>query len=245
MDNSQKKYVSGILSGVVSVCFLHPFDAIRIRLFWGKNNGHLMKSLFNGFSFNMISTCFKNVATYPTQELFRDTMIKHGYSQYQSELAASFGSGVFLGIVATPINAIKTPMQGHNNYKFLNVVRDIYSKFGLAGFYRGGMATVMRDTTWNTLYFPTYKYVNENHIENKFGASILSSVICLTFTYPLDGIRLYRQNNKENFRFWDGFKHSFNPSMNNLKSYLMCVTRVPLGVAITHMTYLYANDYLK
>lgn len=241
----KNRYLSGSLTGIITTAFFHPIDALRIRLFYTVPNIGSLISFYNGIGFNVATACIKNVLVFPTQECIRDLLLQHGHSKYDAEVNASISCGLLLSVVSAPINVIKIPLQANHGNKIFHIAKQIYSNYGFRGFYRGGLATCMRDVLWNGLYFPLFKYTNENHIENKFAASIATGVVAMTVTYPFDGIRLYRQNNRADYNFWHGFKRSFNLSRANLHSYLICLTRVPLGTTLSHMCYLYINQWLN
>jgi hypothetical protein len=135
--------------------------------------------------------------------------------------------------VATPINTIKIPLMISAKSNVTSTIKNIYNTHGVTGFYRGGVGTLIRDATWNTMYFPVYGWINSK-IDNRFCSSVTAGAIAMCFSYPFDGIRMFRQNNKNNYNFWHGFKYSFNRSPENIKSFGICLIRVPLSVAVSH-----------
>lgn len=243
--NNKEKYLSGFLAGGIITALFHPFDVLRVRLFFAGENIGSIGTYYNGLGFNVTAACFKNLFIFPTQEGFRNYLFSKGYSEYQSEVYGSIGSGTLMSLVSTPANVIKIPLQADSQHnKVRTVAKDIYSKYGIRGFFRGQVGTGLRDITWNGLYFTIYKYLHDNYVENKMAASIIASALAMTGSYPFDGIRLYRQNNKENYNFWTGFHRSFNLSSANLKSFSMSLLRIPIATTASHMCYLYISDYL-
>jgi Mitochondrial carrier protein len=242
---TSKKYLSGCLSGFIATSIFHPIDVLRIRLFFDLKSLGRFPILYHGITFNVLTGCLKNMVVYPTQEYLRDKLIKYQCDKYTSELFGSLGTGISLSLAGTPINVIKIPLQADvQNRTVFFVMKDIYSKYGFRGFYRGGLGTFMRDISWITVYFPLFRYFGENVTENKILASIMAGIPAMTVSYPFDGLRLYRQNNKENYHFWTGFKKSFNLSSGNLKSYMVSLLRVPTMTTFSHMSYLYISQYL-
>ncbi|CAH6419608.1 Mitochondrial carrier protein [uncultured virus] len=243
--NTKEKYFSGCLTGIISTCIFHPIDSLKTRLFYEKNNIGSVKSFYNGLTFNVLTCCFKSMLTFPTQEYFKDKLIEQKFSIYSSELYASICSGLLVGFFSTPINVIKLPLQSDpNKNKIFNIIQINYKNYGLKGFYRGGVGTLLRDVTWNAIYFPLFKYLNENHIDNKILSSISAGSIAMTISYPFDGIRMYRQNNNKNYNFWYGFSKALNFSSPNFKCYTISLLRVPTSMTLSHICYLYINDYL-
>jgi hypothetical protein len=153
-------------------------------------------------------------------------------------------SGLLLSIVSTPINTIKTPLMISANSNTKSIIYHIYKCHGYNGFYRGWIGTLARDVLWNGLYFPLYSYFN-NYLDNRLYCGILAGCCSVCVTYPFDGIRLYRQNHKDNYNFWHGFRKAFNMSFSNIKSFAICMIRVPLSVAFSHWTYLRTAEFLN
>ena len=78
---------------------------------------------------------------------------------------------MFLGFVASPLNAIKVPLQANTRdpsnrlskrLTELHVISSIHQQYGITGYWRGGLATVLRDTLWSAVYFPTHKWLKKN-----------------------------------------------------------------------------------
>ena len=105
------------------------------------------------------------------------------------------------------------------------------------------MGTLARDIIWNTIYFPTFYYLKKE-LDNRFISSTIAAAVSLCFSYPFDGIRMYRQNNKSNYNFFYGLKYSLNTSSGNIKSFMTAMIRVPLSISSSHYIYLISNDIL-
>ncbi len=199
--------------------------------------------LCNGIAFNTWSIIIKQCATFPTQEFIKRKLENKSMSNLQQNLLSGLFSGMFLSMISTPINTIKIPLMISAKSNTYSVIKNIYSTYGICGFYRGGASTIARDSIWNTIYFPLFGYTN-NIIDNRFISSMIAGACSLCVSYPFDGIRLFRQNNKNNYNFWHGFKYAFNTSPENIKSFAVCLARVPLSIAISHYIYLKSNDIL-
>ena len=236
------EYISCIISGASSALIFHPIDSLRSRYLFGNKNMSI-RALYNGIMFNTLSTIIKQCATFPTQEFIKKKLANTPMSILQQNLISGLLSGIFLSIVSTPINTIKVPLMISAKSNTPSVIKNIYSTYGIRGFYRGGASTIARDSIWNTIYFPLFGYTN-NIIDNRFISSIIAGTCSLCVSYPFDGIRMFRQNNKNNYNFWHGFKYAFNTSPENIKSFSVCLIRVPLSIAISHYIYLKSNDIL-
>lgn len=235
------KYISCMVSGIVTTTIFQPIDVIRTRYFFDSTKNLSLRALYNGYIFNTYTTILKQCASLPTQEFIKT---KLPFTQITNESIAGLISGLTLSLVSTPINTIKIPLMSNSNNTVTTTTKSIYINYGLKGFYRGGIGTLMRDVVWNGIYFPIFYKLNKT-IDNKFLSSNIAAAIALCFSYPFDGIRLYRQNNKHNYNFWYGFKYSFNTSKENYKSFLMCLFRVPLSFSISHYLYLLLNELLS
>lgn len=215
---------------------MQPLDALRTRCFLDTNNFNL-KTLYNGFTFNASTSILKLSITYPTQEFLKTKLPIH------QEVLSGILTGILLSFVGTPINAVKVGLMSNVNTNTLQVSQTIHKLHGMKGFYRGGVGTLLRDVVWNGIYFPAFQKLNTT-IDNRFLASILASAFALCFSYPFDGIRMYRQNYKANYDFWYGFRYSFNLSKANAASFGICMLRVPLLIATSHYIYLLSNDVI-
>jgi hypothetical protein len=200
-----------------------------------------LSALYNGITFGIGTNIIKLCAVYPTQEFIKGKMVNTSLSQCLQNSLSGLISGVVLSLVTTPINTIKVPLMISAKSNVRSTVKYIYNTHGLKGFGRGGIGTLIRDITWNTIYFPLFAFLNDR-LNNKFGSSIIAGSCAMCISYPFDGIRMFRQNNKNNYNFWYGFKYSFNRSSENLKSFGVCMIRVPLSVASSHYMYLKCND---
>ncbi|KAL6070237.1 mitochondrial ornithine carrier protein [Balamuthia mandrillaris] len=253
-------YSSGMIVGLANAAVFHPIDSLRIRYFFQKKHLGSSSTFFNGLVFNLVSTAVKQMAVFPTQDVLKRFFQTQGYTPKQSQFYSGFISGVGLGLVASPINVIKVPLQASRQQKrTLQVSREVYEKFGLRGFFRGGLGVVLRDTSWSITYFPLYSYFNR-HLQPLFPAasassdpasffssafwhnstaSILAGTVAMAVSYPFDGARLYRQHHKESYAFWYGFLESFKPSASNAKSFTTGLVRVPLATTFCHTLYLF------
>ena len=248
------KYASGAASGLISTFVFHPIDALRIRTFLNPHNIGSISSLTNGISFNIVSSIAKNFLTFPVREKIYATLLNQQYSQLKADFMSSLITGTLIGIISTPINVIKVPMQNnHQQPKLIPIIQNIYNHYGLKGFYRGGVATFLRDILWTSIYFPIFDTINHismvnTYIDQRIIASSFAALCATTVAYPFDGIRLFRQRNDTKalteYNFWHGFKLSFALNKHNGKSYLLAITRVSFATTISHMSYLYISEYL-
>jgi hypothetical protein len=240
--------MSGMTIGIMTAGLFQPIDALRIRSFLNPDKMGSPYSLKNGLAFNMLSSGVKAVVSFPVRERINEKTNKYFKTPVLTEIMASALTGGVLSIIGTPINVIKIRCQNHSgtNLSSFAVGHDIYQKRGLRGFYQGSYATMLRDISWNVVYFPMFDYLVTIY-PNKLFASITSSMIATTIGYPFDGIRLFCQkvNNNVPYNFWVGFKKSFEFSKANRRSFGYALVRVPLATTTTHMGYLYLNKQFE
>ena len=124
-----------------------------------------------------------------------------------------FANAVFSKTLTTllisPINVLKTRFEVIGNHEYSSITQamtKIYQTEGIYGFYRGIVATVIRDGPYSGIQYALYKSIldlstwyNEKNANNKghiiFAASVSSS-IAIMMTYPFDNIRVRFQLNK-------------------------------------------------
>lgn len=243
-----KKYASCLISGMLGTMIFQPIDALRSISFFEYKN-FTFKGLYNGFLFNCSTNILKVCSSYPTQEFIK-SKVSH-LPEIQRETLSGLLTGSVLTIVSTPANVIKTPLISDQTNKMIPIIKKTYGQYGLKGFYRGGIGTLLRDVVWSGIYFPTFYYINKKlnglnkYFDNRPVASVLSAALAACISYPFDGIRLYRQNEKQNYNFWYGFKYSFNRTSANLKSFMWSMLRVPFSIALSHYVYLRCNDWFE
>lgn len=273
MNEKQSKYAASMLSGILSVGINHPLDTLRIRYHLLNhvseqnmksvnvaNSVGTLKSLMNGIGFNIASTCFKNVVSYPLREQIGNTIKEHHHNDLVVNMTSSTITGIIMAAINTPVNIVKIQLQHDHASKntLKNVMKEIYDSNGVKSFYKGGLVTLCRDVSWNVIYFPMFDIVTKklNYYNNYYSLNMLdvrplSSIMCsmaaTTVAYPFDGLRIFRQrlNNNIEYDFWVGIKKSFSLSKANIKSYTYAMIRVPLATCITHIGYIYFSEYLK
>ena len=168
MDKTTRtELLSCAISGTITTLIFQPIDALRTKLFFADKRLLIQnispKSLYNGILFAIPAQITKLCATFPIQTMIHDQLNKTQLTELQKNISSGMIAGLTLAMVSTPINAIKIPLMQNSDNKFMDVTKTVYDKYGLKGFYRGGMATMCRDIIWNTLYFPIFNAINEKY----------------------------------------------------------------------------------
>ena len=227
MSNNLEKYKVGLVAGTLQTMMVYPFDVIRIRLFTKEMIG---RWFYNGIIFTLITNIIKTGLYYPTQDIISS------YLGSNRQITTNFIVGTLTGLITTPINAVKIPLQMSCNNKFQNVIREIYKKYGLGGFMRGAVPICLRDAIWTIVYFSMFNRANGH--EHILLASLSSSLVATTLAYPFDGSRICMQHHRHQHSFWYGFKESLQLKQSNIKSFVVGNTRVSIATCIGHYTYL-------
>jgi len=237
------KLRNGMISGSAVCVIAHPTDTYWYRLLLNNKPQKLgIKSLYNGVTFNIISTGIKGIALFSVQDVVNDIFIRLGYSKAISSIYSGICAGVVLGTIANPINAIKVPLQvSYNRITTANACKQIYNKYKLRGFYNGGLSIFLRDLTYSTVYFPLFTYLYNNSNMNKLCCTMISGMTSVLISYPFNCVRLYRQDIRNNISFMDAFKKSFELSTRNFKSLIIMALRIPLLNGLTHIIYMRLN----
>ena len=255
LNDNYKKAIGGLTSGIINATIFYPVDALRTRYFIKGEKPQNLSFLTNGIGFNMITSGFKTMITYGGQEYMKEELLKRNYSSKQSQIYSSIGTGLVFSIMTAPVNVIKVPLQTSAKTTVTSIVKDVYGKYGLLGFYRGGLPLCIRDFNWAVSYFTTYGYF-ENYFnglvpnphfykQNEMLSMVSSGIISATIAYPFDGMRLYRQYHKHDYDIMKGFWESFKMTKSNLQSFKIGITRVTCSVFLNHITYLMIKDFLS
>ncbi|KAI7868081.1 mitochondrial carrier domain-containing protein [Spinellus fusiger] len=168
---------------MVGKCVEYPFDTVKVRLqtqsmhrpdFLGP--WHCIKmtvqqegvrGLYKGMASPLVGAMVENATLFvgyrQIQKLFKDPGDPKPLSLPQY-MASGAASGALASIVLTPVELVKCRLQVQQtatatSYKGpLDAIKRIFGERGLRGFYRGGMATLMREAGGGAFWFGTYEY---------------------------------------------------------------------------------------
>lgn len=112
--------------------------------------------------------------------------------------------------IMSPINVLKTRFEVVGNHEYSSIphaIRKIYQTEGLRGFYRGVLATILRDGPYSGIQYSLYKTLldmgkvreNQGKEHRKYyvaAAAGISGAIAIMLTYPFDNIRVRYQFEK-------------------------------------------------
>lgn len=151
--------VLGILAGTIAAVAATPFDLARTLKQSDEMNKRPKKSLVQTFSTSINERGFLSLwsgssiiimrqAIFTSAQLSSYDMVKKSLSWYHNELYkeifASIFSGIFSTLIIAPLELVKTHLQVSKQSGLLPVVRNLYYRDGLRGFWRGSASLYMR-----------------------------------------------------------------------------------------------------
>jgi hypothetical protein len=136
-------------------------------------------------------------------------------------LLSSTASGL-LSLAVFPIDLVNTIVKANPIHQpARTVVRDVYRKHGLQGFYKGGTMIFYELLPSNFVYFFTYDYLNKKSVDwfdrhqlkckwiIPIATSFLAEVSCLFIYVPMDTILTRMQSHHPAYNYrsvWDGIR---------------------------------------
>ena len=236
--------VAGSMSGMAAILVCHPFDVLRtnIQLHSTQPVSSIMKSTFIGG----FSTLYKGITgPFFAQGLYKSIIFaSNTFSQSYLFSSNNYLTSIFMGgmlagainsLVVSPVEIIRTRQifsntsQGSNQY--LSVVRDIYKRNGISGFWIGIIPTIIRDAPGMGFYMISFDlvkkfllHVHRNSSDNSNGLEVplwvrlvagsAAGIAYWTWALPVDTFKtLIESSNMKKFSpisAWHQFVSSFH-----------------------------------
>ena len=156
----------GACARLVAQTILHPLDVIRTRS-QTKNpiEATLLEALPFGLAPQMLlsvpagSIQFAMVKYWRTQieAAFGDRCTRTAAGRFFTQLFAAAGGAACAGSVRIPQEVVKQGCMAEMYPNAINAVQTISQEKGVAGFYKGAVATISRDVAWNSLSFALFR----------------------------------------------------------------------------------------
>jgi solute carrier family 25 carnitine/acylcarnitine transporter 20/29 len=191
MDGILKDLLAGSIGGAAGCLLGHPLDTMKVRMqsspadysSFGSTFKRIIKlegpkGFFKGVSPPLLSVavyqavCFASFS--PALRLF--TPLEESEASMTSLFLAGSISGAATVLVTTPTDLLKIrqQLQKTSDGGLRDMAKEagqVFRNEGVAGFYRGAVATAMRDT-WSTgLYFVTYHIAKKGLVERDFNGA--------------------------------------------------------------------------
>ncbi|TFK25211.1 mitochondrial carrier with solute carrier repeats [Coprinopsis marcescibilis] len=257
MSSTVKDLTAGTAGGVAQVLVGQPFDIVKVRMQTSAKGTYKgMFDCAGGILKNEGPLAFYKGTLTPLLGIGVCVSIQFGALEYAKRIFAAqnhargvggeggktltgnqlFVSGIFAGlangVVSGPVEHIRIRLQTQSNtnptYKGpWDAIRKIYSSYGIAGLYKGQVATLAREASGYGVYFLTYEKLVQWEMEKKnirrdqisflnpilYGAA--AGYALWAVIYPIDMIKSRMQT--------DGFSPSTGQKY---KSTLDCVRTV-------------------
>ncbi|KAG0679982.1 hypothetical protein C6P40_004963 [Pichia californica] len=247
MSNKEQKttrhLIAGFAGGLTSAICLQPLDLIKTRVQQSKDstissvfkNLNSVSQLWRGTLPSALRTSIGSALYLSTLHLARSNLSNFKNTQnpifnassklpklliYENIIIGMI-SRSFVGFLTMPITVIKIRFES-NFYQYNSMkeaIKDIFSKYGIKGFFKGFGATCLRDAPYAGLYISSYEQLksilpkflnlktNSNNELNHLSSSIVNSssaIIASTFstflTAPFDTIKTRMQLSPEIYK---------------------------------------------
>ena len=199
--------IPGASLGFTKILIGYPFETLKNRIQLSqkyKKENIYIKDLYKGSSIPLFTSIFKrSIQLY----IYEKNSNKNTY------IAGACG-GIISGIIANPLNIIKTNIQTRN-------YNNVKEQLNINILKRGNVINILRDTLFSSYYLGTYGYLKKNLPNNSIYYSlsgiISGSSVWLLFS-PVDYIRtiiysghsykdIYINIKKNPFIMWSGCKY--------------------------------------
>tara|TARA_A100001015_G_C14923506_1_gene685282 strand:- start:325 stop:999 length:675 start_codon:yes stop_codon:yes gene_type:complete len=186
INNNNKSFISGSVSGFSQIIVGHPFDTVKVWLQVNKKQKYNIINLYRGIPFPLLSNSIVNAGVFG--------IYNYSKKYFNSDVICGFIAG---GLISPIINV-------SDLYKIRNQNK-IKTKFKL---YKGFNATFLRESIAFSSYFTSYnqsKYLLNNFFPNNKTINQLLSggiagITCWLITYPFDTIKTRIQTHNMNFK---------------------------------------------
>ncbi|TKX22473.1 hypothetical protein C1H76_5255 [Elsinoe australis] len=185
-----KDIAYGSIAGIAGKYVEYPFDTVKVRLqsqpdhlplrYKGpldcfaqslRQDGFL--GLYRGVTAPLVGAAAENASLFFSYRLFQNLLTSTVYTNSEPlslPALATCGafSGAFTSLILTPIELVKCKMQvpAQSNTAsisrpgILSIIASVYKHQGVAGFWRGQMGTLLRETGGSAAWFGSYESVS-------------------------------------------------------------------------------------
>ncbi|XP_072951559.1 mitochondrial arginine transporter BAC1 isoform X4 [Typha angustifolia] len=157
-DDVAKEYAAGFIAGLATVVTGHPFDTVKI------------KGLYKGASSSFIGTAFESSLMFgmysQTKKIVQGEEAQGSRPQLQVIIPSAFCGGAMISFILCPTELVKCRMQvqGKKDTMYarysgpLDCAHKTLQNEGIKGIFRGGLATLLRESIGNAVFFSIYEF---------------------------------------------------------------------------------------
>jgi solute carrier family 25 carnitine/acylcarnitine transporter 20/29 len=212
----------------------YPFDLIKARLQSGlyknsidclvqtcKHEG--IKGLYRGSLMPWISHMLKRPIQYPISEYLKTKTDQTGNNNIYYNYLIGAGTGLLGPIFGTPLQVVKIAMQtsqvSNNNSDAVSIrnsleyVKYNYKTYGIKGFYRGFIPTLLKDSIFGMSFIGSYytfrDYVGTDKWYKNFFNGAAAHCLTWYFFIPIDYIKTNIQKTETKIKIIDVIKTSY------------------------------------
>ncbi|CAO3625405.1 unnamed protein product [Cunninghamella echinulata] len=143
-----------------------------------------IRGLFKGMSVPLIGAMIENATLFVGYKqiqrmirIYTNNLDENTPLTMNQLYMAGAGSGALASFILTPVELIKCKLQiqqhlnqkegGHRYQGPLDAMKHVWKQYGLIGYYRGFLATFLRETGGGVFWFGTYEYTCRQFIQHR------------------------------------------------------------------------------
>ena len=191
--------IAGACARVVAQTILHPLDVVRTRtqakslgtstlresLFFGMIPQVMLSAPAGAVQFSAVRFCRKKV-----ESVLPEEFVASQQGRFFTQLFAAAGGASCAGLIRIPQEVVKQGCMVELYPHAFAAVTTIAKTKGLAGFYKGAVATLSRDVLWNSLSFSIFRLlldiIRSKDPQVQYVLGIVAGCSAACATHPLD-----------------------------------------------------------
>jgi len=147
----------------------------------------LYRASYPAIGAQIISSAGKYTGYRSIQDYITRNKVRLTRSKFINNVGISISSGLLVSLITHPLDVCRVILQNQQSL-ISHLGRDKFYRL----VYRGYSRTIMKQIVGSSLFFPIYDWAYIAFEDNKFKASIFSSVLSTTIIHPVDYLRTLR-----------------------------------------------------